>query len=66
MGLQICKSFSVVRVFELTETVNMTLRNSASLTFKLSPESNVEVYKTFFNKNSYVSILLQFKFKFKF
>lgn len=66
MGLQIYKSFSVVRVFELTETVNMTLRNSASLTFKLSPESNVEVYKTFFNKNSYVSILLQFKFKFKF
>lgn len=66
MGLQICKSFSVVRVFELTETVNMTLRNSASLTFKLSPEGNVEVYKTFSNKNSYVSILLQFKFKFKF
>lgn len=66
MGLQIYKSFSVVRVFELTETVNMTLRNSASLTFKLSPESNVEVYKTFSNKNSYVSILLQFKFKFKF
>ena len=50
MGLQIYKSFSVVRVFELTETVNMTLRNSASLTLNYHQKVMLRYIKLFLIK----------------